>query len=100
MFKPGFQFIQDPLDYSSRLHHTHIDSFDHVIEDDLKQASVLMAAFVYQAAMRDDVLPRKPMPQGPSKLQKEQMQLKSDKERRKRERDALRALEAQKLIEK
>lgn len=97
---PGFQFIQDPLDYSSRLHHTHIDSFDHVIEDDMKQASVIMAAFVYQAAMRDEVLPRKPMPKAPSKLQKEQMQLKSEKERRKRERDALRALEAQKLIEK
>ncbi len=43
---PGFQFIQDPLDYSTRLHHTHIDSIDHVIEEDLQQAAVIMAGFL------------------------------------------------------
>ncbi|OKY25975.1 M20/M25/M40 family metallo-hydrolase [Thalassotalea sp. PP2-459] len=97
---PGFQFIQDPLDYSSRLHHTHIDSFDHVIEDDMKQASVIMAAFIYKAAMRDEVLPRKPIPVKPSMLKLQKMKQKSEKERRKRERNALRDIETHKLIEK
>ncbi|WND02817.1 M20/M25/M40 family metallo-hydrolase [Temperatibacter marinus] len=59
---PGYQFIQDPLDYGSRLHHTQIDVIDHVEEADLKQASVIMAAFIYNAAMRDERMPRKPMP--------------------------------------
>lgn len=59
---PAFQFIQDPLDYGSRLHHTQIDTFDHVSEADLKQASVIMASFLYHAAMRDERLPREPMP--------------------------------------
>ena len=59
---PGFQFIQDRLDYQTRTHHTHLDTYDHLREDDLKQASVIMASFVYHAAMRDEKLPRKPMP--------------------------------------
>ena len=59
---PGFQFIQDGLDYSTRTHHTNLDTFDHLREDDLKQASVIMASFLYLAAMRDEKLPRKPMP--------------------------------------
>ena len=59
---PGFQFIQDGLDYRSRTHHTHLDHFDHAVEDDLKQASVIMASFLYHAAMRDELLPRKPLP--------------------------------------
>ena len=63
---PGFQFIQDPLDYGSQLHHSQIDTFDHVYEKDLKQASVIMAAFIYNAAMRDEKLPRKPMPVAPA----------------------------------
>ncbi len=62
---PGFQFIQDPLDYGARLHHTQIDTFDHVEEDDLKQASVIMAWFLYNAATRDERLPRVPVPQEP-----------------------------------
>lgn len=62
---PGFQFIQDPLDYSSRTHHTHLDHFDHARVDDLKQAAVIMAGFVYQAAMREEQLPRKPLPAEP-----------------------------------
>ncbi len=60
---PGFQFIQDELDYSSRTHHTNLDHYDHARAEDLKQASVVMASFLYHAAMRDDKLPRKPQPQ-------------------------------------
>jgi carboxypeptidase Q len=90
---PGFQFIQDPLDYGSRLHHTHIDSYEHVVEDDLKQASVIMAGFVYRAAMADAKLPRKPMPKEPSELIKKRKQLETDKKRRKRERDGNRKVD-------
>lgn len=57
---PGFQFIQDSLDYWTLTHHSNMDVFDRLIPDDLKQASVLMAAFVYQAAMEDEKVPRKP----------------------------------------
>jgi hypothetical protein len=57
---PGFQFIQDGLEYGSRTHHSNQDVFDRVPADDMKQASVIMAAFVYNAAMRDDKLPHKP----------------------------------------
>jgi carboxypeptidase Q len=56
---PGFQFIQDPIEYSTRTHHTNMDTYDHLIADDLKQASVIVASFVYNAAMRKDMLPRK-----------------------------------------
>lgn len=60
---PGFQFIQDPLEYRTRTHHTNLDVYDRLQADDLKQASVIMASFVYHAAMRDDLFPRKPMPE-------------------------------------
>ncbi|HEY7543278.1 MAG TPA: M20/M25/M40 family metallo-hydrolase [Blastocatellia bacterium] len=59
---PGFQFIQDPIDYSSRTHHTNVDTYEYVIEDDLKVSAVIVASFVYHAAMRDEMLPRKPLP--------------------------------------
>lgn len=59
---PGFQFIQDPLNYESTTHHSNLDVYEEAPPDDLKQASVIMAAFVYQAAMRDAMLPRKPLP--------------------------------------
>ncbi|SDE33347.1 M20/M25/M40 family metallo-hydrolase [Kordiimonas lacus] len=59
---PGFQFIQDPLDYDSRLHHSTADTYDHAFEKDLKQAAVIMASFVYNAAMRDERFPREPEP--------------------------------------
>jgi hypothetical protein len=59
---PGFQFIQDELDYSPRTHHSNMDTVEHVKRDDAMQASVVMAWFVYNAAMRDQVLPRKPLP--------------------------------------
>mgnify|MGYP003343117939 CR=1 FL=1 len=53
---PGFQFIQDPLEYDTRTHHSTMDVYERVQEEDLKQASVIMAAFAYQAAMRPDVV--------------------------------------------
>jgi len=59
---PGFQFIQDPLDYFPGLHHTNQDVYDHCVEEDLVQSAIVMAAFVYHAAMSDDRLPRKPLP--------------------------------------
>jgi len=90
---PGFQFIQDKLDYGSRLHHTHIDSIDHVVEADLKQASVILAGFLYQASMADERMPRKPMPQDISNLQKDKLKLKAEKARIKRTIDANKALE-------
>jgi carboxypeptidase Q len=64
---PGFQFIQDEMDYDSRTHHTHLDDLDHIRGDDLKQASVILASFLYHAAMRPELLPRKPLPQKPPK---------------------------------
>jgi hypothetical protein len=59
---PGFQFIQDPLDYGSRTHHSNLDVYDHVVPADLMQASALLASFVYEAATRPEMLPRKPLP--------------------------------------
>jgi carboxypeptidase Q len=58
---PGFQFIQDPLEYDSRTHHSNMDVYDRLQADDIKQASIIMASFVYHAAMRDEKLPRKPL---------------------------------------
>lgn len=59
---PGFQFIQDPLDYFPNLHHTSQDVYDHCVPEDIIQSAVVMASFVYQAAMRDEMLPRKALP--------------------------------------
>ncbi len=59
---PGFQFIQDPLDYSSVTHHSDMDTYDHAIAADLMQASAVIASVVYDAANRTDMLPRKPLP--------------------------------------
>jgi carboxypeptidase Q len=59
---PGFQFIQDEIEYSTRTHHTNMDTYDHLREDDLKQIATIVAAFVYDAAQRDEKLPRKPLP--------------------------------------
>jgi carboxypeptidase Q len=63
---PGFQFIQDPLDYSSRTHHSSADTFDHLKADDLRQASVVMAGVLVAAANSDKTLPRFPVPTQPS----------------------------------
>jgi len=59
---PGFQFIQDPLDYGSRTHHSNIDVYDHVQEGDLMQAAAILASVVYDAATRPELLPRKSLP--------------------------------------
>jgi hypothetical protein len=59
---PGFQFIQDPVEYSSRTHHSNMDTYERLQEADLKQNAVIVAAFVYHAANRDEKLPRKPLP--------------------------------------
>jgi len=58
---PGFQFIQDEIEYDSRTHHSNQDVFDRIQADDMKQAATIMAAFIYNAAMRDEKLPRKAM---------------------------------------
>lgn len=60
---PGFQFIQDQIEYNTRTHHTNMDSYDHLLPEDLKQAATIVASFVYNAAMRDQKIPRKPRPQ-------------------------------------
>lgn len=60
---PGFQFIQDPLEYDTRTHHSNMDVYEHLQEDDLKQAATIVAAFVYDAAMRDEMIPRKKLPE-------------------------------------
>ena len=59
---PGFQFIQDMLDYGSRTHHSNMDVYERLQPDDLAQAATVEAIFVYNAAMRDQMLPRKPIP--------------------------------------
>ncbi len=59
---PGFQFIQDRLDYETKTHHTNMDLYERLVKNDLMQASVVMASFVYDAAMRDAMIPRKPVP--------------------------------------
>ena len=56
---PGFQFIQDPMDYDTRTHHSNMDVYDRLQPDDLKQIAVIVAGFVYDAAMRDEMMPRK-----------------------------------------
>jgi len=55
---PGFMFIRDGIEYYSRTAHSNMDTYDHVIEDDLKQAAMVVAWFVYNSAMRDQMLPR------------------------------------------
>jgi hypothetical protein len=56
---PGFQFIQDPIEYGTRTHHTSMDLYDKAIEDDLKHNAVITAAFAWLAANRDSLFPRK-----------------------------------------
>ena len=59
---PGFQFIQDPVEYMTRTHHSNMDVYERIQRDDMMQAAVILAAYVYDAAMRDNMLPRKPLP--------------------------------------
>lgn len=58
---PGFQFIQDPIDYETKTHHTSMDDYDHLQIEDLKQAAAIVACFAYQASVRTEKLPRKPV---------------------------------------
>jgi hypothetical protein len=60
---PGFQFIQDPLDYDLNTHHSNVDDVGHVLPGDLMQAAAVMATAVYHAAQREEMMPRKPLPQ-------------------------------------
>ena len=62
---PAFQFIQDPLDYFSRVHHTDLDTYDHLRIDDMKQGAVVLASVLMTAADADKALPRKPVPTQP-----------------------------------
>ena len=62
---PGFQFIQDEIEYDTRSHHSNMDVFDRIQADDMKQAATIMAAFLYNAAMSDEKFPRKPAPMKP-----------------------------------
>ena len=59
---PGFQFMQDRLEYNARSHHSNMDTYDRVQRDDVLQQATVAAVFAYDAAMRDDKLPRKALP--------------------------------------
>ena len=59
---PGFQFVQDRLEYNSRTHHSNMDVYDRVQRDELIQQATVAAVFAYDAAMRDEKLPRKALP--------------------------------------
>jgi len=59
---PGFQFIQDAMDYGTRTHHSNQDTYDRLSEDDLKQAAVIVASFVYNTSQREEMIPRMELP--------------------------------------
>jgi hypothetical protein len=59
---PGFQFIQDEIEYDTRTHHTNMDTYDHLVPADLMQASTVIAAFVYNTAQANEKIPRKALP--------------------------------------
>lgn len=59
---PGFQFIQDPMDYDTRTHHSNQDVYERIQEPDMKQMAVIVASFVYLTANREEMMPRKPLP--------------------------------------
>ncbi|MGC1302180.1 MAG: hypothetical protein WA840_07385, partial [Caulobacteraceae bacterium] len=59
---PGFQFIQDPMDYETRTHHSDMDTFDRLHQFDLEQAAVIEAIFLYNTSEREAMMPRKPFP--------------------------------------
>src|SRR4029079_6880666 len=60
---PGFQFIQDPIEYDSRTHHSNMDTYERIQAADMMKNAVIVASFVYHAANRDEKIPRKPLPQ-------------------------------------
>jgi hypothetical protein len=59
---PGFQFIQDSMDYGTRTHHSNQDTYDRLSEDDLKQAATIVASFVYNTSQREEMIPRVELP--------------------------------------
>ena len=59
---PGFQFVQDRLEYNARTHHSNMDVYDRVQRDELVQQATVAAVFAWDAANRDEMLPRKPLP--------------------------------------
>jgi carboxypeptidase Q len=59
---PGFQFIQDPIEYETRTHHSNMDVYERIQEPDMKQMAVIVASLVYLTANRDELVPRKPLP--------------------------------------
>ncbi|MBD0287380.1 MAG: M20/M25/M40 family metallo-hydrolase, partial [Flavisolibacter sp.] len=67
---PGFQFIQDPVEYDTRTHHSNMDTYEHLIPEDLMQAAVIVASFVYNTAQRDEKLPRKELPKPIGEVQR------------------------------
>ena len=64
---PGFQFIQDPMDYGTVTHHSNMDTYSHAVPEDLMQASAIIATLVYDIADSDQKFPRKPLPQPAAK---------------------------------
>ncbi len=62
---PGFQFIQDPIDYETKTHHSNQDNYEHLQIEDLKQAAIIVASFVYQTSIEKDMMPRKPLVKEP-----------------------------------
>ena len=62
---PGFQYIQDEMDYDTRTHHSNMDTYDRIQQQDMEQMAVVEAAFVYNAATRPEKLPRKELPSPP-----------------------------------
>jgi carboxypeptidase Q len=59
---PAFQFVQDDVEYGERTHHTNFDTYERLQKDDLEQAAAVMATFLWEAANRPEMLPRKPLP--------------------------------------
>lgn len=59
---PGFQFIQDPIEYQARTHHSNMDVYDRIQKGDMMQMAAIVATFAYNAASREEMLPRKPLP--------------------------------------
>ena len=59
---PGFGFLQEPMEYNTRTHHSNMDTYDRVQKGDVMQSAVIMAIFAYHAAMRDQMIPRKEVP--------------------------------------
>jgi hypothetical protein len=64
---PGFQFIQDPVEYRTRTHHSNFDTYERIVPGDMMKNATIIAAFAYHTAMRDEPLPRKPLPE-PSRM--------------------------------